>query len=338
MKRRSVEDECVDYQDILMGDVPARMGIPNIAEYRQKLKAEADSGRKVMKPFSKWNTEKLGSSDNTAEKDSMVVWRVLRSEYTPADLVYDATKPKHYRNTIKASVRKFCAFLIQDKGTPTEDKLWAQKTLASLTRTTKPGILNDDRRPKNEIYTTGRPLTDAEFKALLTEITKIRNTYMAAIIGLMLHTGMSQVEACYCAKIDIETALETGGLRIRGNRMSQRVVSCVSGKKFLKVLANYPWDWGILADILSPDVPDHAKINSAKKKIIVALKKRVEAVGLPYAGIIKKIRMALAYKAYKNHNELYAAQYLAYTTNTSITRVLYAFEDPRLFTEEWKPD
>jgi len=338
MKRRSVEDECVDYQEILMGDVPVRMGVPNIAEYRQKLKAEADSGRKVMKPFTKWNTEKLGSSDNTAEKDSMVVWRVLRSEMSPADLVYDVTKPKNYRNTIKASVRKFCAFLLQDRDSSVEDKKWARETLMALTRTTKPEALSDSRREKNTIYTTGRPLTNTEFKALLVEITTIKNPYMYAILGLMLHTGMSQVEACYCTKIDIETAMETGGMRIRGTKMGQRVVSCVSGKKFLKILIDYPWDWGILADILSPDIADNAKITSAKKKIVVALKRCAASTGIQYKGLIKKIRMALAYKAYKNHNELYASQYLAYTNTTAITRIIYAFEDPRLFTEKWEPE
>jgi len=336
---RSIEDECIEYQEILMGDVPVKMGIPNIKEYRQKLKAEAASGKKIMRPFTRWNTEKLGASYNTAEKDSAVVWRVLRSEFTPAELVYDVTKPQNYRNTIKASVRKFCAFLIQDKKSPEEDKKWAHETIYSLSRSTRPAKLTDTRRLDNVNLVPRRPLTNEEYKGLLESVTRIKNTYLHAIVGLMFHTGITQVEAVYCAKADIEIAMETGGLRIRGDRMGVRIVSSASAKKFLKILIDYPWEWGILADVLSPDVVDHFKITSAKKKIAVALKRCAESIDMEVGGLTKRIRLILAYRAYKRHNILHIAQYLSVKQEKQVTKVLYAFEDPELFAEKgWKPE
>lgn len=226
---------------------------PNRVALRRLVKEHYARGQDALEDFRKWLVRHEGRREDEAARVTAVVWNALCMTY---DVEEKQAKPTQlldredetYSYSTKTQIAHGLRFWARYKN---DSKLY-EETMLWLRR--KP-----DEAPKYvlDALTESPPYTDDEYRELLKALESFKGSprypWAWSCLRLVFVCGVSLVEVTQLEKGRIHQALKDGHIAMRAAIGRYfRVVSIEPVREELQALLAFPWQWGIVADLLNP--------------------------------------------------------------------------------------
>jgi len=211
------------------------------------------NGQDALGGFRKWLVRHEGRDEIGAARMVAIVWNALCMTYDIDKKEAEPTKlldqhDETYAYSAKSQIAQGLRFWARYRN---DSKLY-ETTIAWLRR--KP-----DEVPKYvlDALKESPPYTDDEYRELLKALEGFRGSprypWAWSCLRLVFVCGVSLVEVAHLEKGRIYQALQVGHISMRAATGKYfRVVAIEPVREELKVLLAFPWEWGIIADLLSP--------------------------------------------------------------------------------------
>jgi hypothetical protein len=241
----------------------------NKSAYRKLQREIGRAGRQMLDDFTRWQVLTLGMSETTAQGITALVWVALYT--TGADPIQLLREPAGMRWPHQARLRsgltRLIAWILEDPDTEPEDRVWARTLAKDMMHLPPPPALqrrrNDPNRPPPRPPPRVAPIVEQDLLVLREVIERrhnregFRRPWARPVVGLWSASAASAEELVYVEQGGVREALQeyeqtgVGGLSLWGKGKKARVIPAFFILDELRVLANWPAEWGTLADIIS---------------------------------------------------------------------------------------
>jgi len=301
---------------------------PDRKALRKLVKAHYAAGQSALKGFRRWLTRTEGKPDGEAAKIAATVWNTLCMTY---DVETQKASPMKLldrdNDTYSYSTKTVIVHGLRFWARYNDDSQLQEATLLWLRRKpeTAPQYVLD-------ALEESPPYTNEEYRELLKALESFKGAprfpWAWSCLRIVLVCGVSLREVAHLERARITQALNDGHIKIRAaSGKFFRVVSIEPIREELKMLLAFPWEWGIIADLLNP-----ARTLASPERgnaVAIAPLRQVSKLVFKRAGVEQtnnwpaRVRWSAGWQYYRRTNNLVGtAQILGFLNLSTVSQFI----------------
>jgi integrase len=234
----------------------------------------AKIGAEALADFEKWLVVEMGLSEEAATRTRALCWVALYSTGANPIEKLRANISWYYKIQLRSALGKLAAWIQSDPDSTPEDRAWARKVVNGMADTP---VYSDTWTPRIPRKVRGVPktLSEDDYVVLLEVVERrhkrqgFRTPWARPLCRIVLLAAASTDEVVYIERDVVLEALtdkrqgRPAGLPLwkRGQRSRMVPLSLVEDE--LLTLAQWPAEWGTVADIVAPLADDNRMTTAA---------------------------------------------------------------------------
>ena len=232
--------------------------------------------REQLSGFTEWLVKGCGVSDGYADTVTAIVCRATWEYDDPTDKLSDPMLNRPSYSKLKSAFKRYYTWKMIRKGATDSEKQQARHALNFITKTIPPGDIVPQKRKR-----LVEPIPQDLFRKALrrlpawTKKNGPRWPWAHAAVGIKLKLAPSMNgELVYLQRHDLVRALvdgpEWGTVQLwnkKKKKATDKIVPVSHIEEEAKMLINWPWEWEILADIVSPSAAKGRRTATAASAI-----------------------------------------------------------------------
>lgn len=244
-----------------------KVGILDRGKLRSLRMERTRQGREVLGRFEEWLVRHQGLSVRSAQSTRALAWNtLLETNGQPLDVVSDPLLNYQTYLRIRGAITKLCLWMLSDPKASDEDREWARDTVNLVSRVSR---TRQVERPTGSKDKKVRPVDDETAHKVLEAVTRlgkkeqIQRPWLGPVLRIRYLTGVGSPEVVCLRSFDVRRACNE--MRGRGKkkptwvpvwtkdrRRKSRAVPGSLIRDELFQIDEWPWEWGIVADVIAP--------------------------------------------------------------------------------------
>ena len=285
---RTLQEMAISYHETVQNGRIITYGVVDQGKLRAVALQRAADGREALAPFIKWMIRTQGFNPTKADKTALVTWNALwETDNQPMVKVADPFQSYGGKMKLVSALKIFAVFLITSKGRTASEKEFGRALSKQLTgyKYRAVSLVEKPPKPPPPPTLTVIPYTDTEVEELLkiaeefAVVESIRYPWCRPILQLTIHTGIPLSSLLKVSREEVlrvyremQEGMVTGfRIWVKSRSLTVRTVPAVLISEAITLLANWPYEFGTLADLVSPTQVKSERVARAQAKVVAIL-------------------------------------------------------------------
>lgn len=268
----SLEPEILRYESALVNGRVMKFGVPDDTKLAAALDHHSDLGMQVTRGYRRWLREYTFLTKKTVELYAQIVWNAVCMTY---DETTGKSRPELVlkRPDLRTAHRHRLLPALRYWATYARDGRLADALIldASKFGSTPPSAVWQNSMSREQFVRV--------LKAIEALRGDPRKPWAWPVLRLHLLSGMSSIQVVTLTRVEIQNA-ERDGLRVYLRYGAPRMIPYAAVKREVREILSWPFVWGNVADLVSPQSLIHRRVPKASMRIRDEMRHIYDAAGI----------------------------------------------------------